>query len=341
MYRIIIEETPMNKSPKLVGTFNIITKELEGSTDFINLFEQIIKKYSESNIYKEMIRPRNDYQISNPVSIVKEPSMIQFTTGLPNIRNSCYINSIIQTMRIVFENFSITLNNSGKFSASLKKLIENLTTFKGVNLEDYNDFLDKLRLENWARGDARDVKEFFTFIIGKLISENNTSIEGLFTTFIQKEHTIRCSYMRKTDKKTIPDSVTVINYTGNSIVECIKKKIECSEGQIYDYPCIFCKGKEICQEKIVPISKAKVHVLYIDPHHNLSSIRVPIHRDVLCFISFTPGSINHFKCHSSGVVFDDDKVYNQHQEFHQNFQNNQELAYLIFMNDRQLTFNKF
>jgi hypothetical protein len=325
MFRITIEDDSQRKYRAQFNNQGIFQED-EGFQRIIQLYNTI-KQTNESTI------TRHELQKNNQNYMNFGTSTLQFSKGLPNISNSCYINSVLQVLKIIFDRFQIILNSSGQYSHSVMKLINSLIINKGVDIQDYKNFINQLRQENWARGDARDSKEFFTFLLGKLKSENNNSIDNLFTTTIEKQHKVTCSIRRIPETKKFQDSVTIITSDGRSISESINKKID-STGFINDYPCSYCHNKERCEEKIIPLTKARINVLYIDPRMKIPATMYLNHPDVLCFITFTHGAVNHFKVHSRGKVFDDDKEYSENQlnnQFGYGLSYIQEFVYLIFV----------
>jgi hypothetical protein len=259
----------------------------------------------------------------------------KFDSGLPNIRFSCYINSVIQALRIVFNELDITLNNSLPFSKSLEKLITSLNEKSGIYLNDYNNFLELLLSESWARGDPRDAKEFFTYILGKLKSEGNNLLNELFTTKITKIHQFECSYTFKQKQIKYDDSVTIINGNSFNLRECIKKRIN-NQSIIRDYPCDLCNRTENCLEIIQPVTMAKVYLVYFDPNLGVPITNILHTNNLICAISFTKGNVNHFKTYTLKKIYDDSNeisrdFYSTSFNFQSTRSSNIDLAYLLFI----------
>lgn len=283
-------------------------------------------------ISKTMSLPNNDRlnQI-RPISLQSNSLAAKdFTSGLPNISNSCYINSVLQALRIVFKEHQIKLTSNGTYSYHIKKVLESLENNHGVYLSDYNSLILNLRTENWANGECRDAKEFFAFIINKLKSEGNPDIENLFTSHIRKVYSLECNH-----REEYKDSVMIMNYTSSSVASCIENRLN-KKSRINEYPCKICKRLKSGNEDISTERMAKVNVIYTDPttrpfhwSHFESQGYSP-----LCAIVISFGPVNHFKTISKKIVYDDTREYEAERFSYHGNAGRTDLSYLIFIKAR-------
>jgi hypothetical protein len=263
------------------------------------------RKVRESNLYGFSAPVMNPF----PSSVLSSayPSANSFSQGLPNRGNTCYINSVLQALKIVFTEFGITLRAVGGYSSCISTLLDSLQAKRGVFLNDYDSLLQKLRIEGWGNGTMRDAKEFFTFLVGKLRTEGNSEIERLFSTEVKKTYSCTCGR-----KEEYTDTVMVINGIGAGYTESINQRLR-RRGQINAYACNFCYRQSVCNEEIAPdpLKTAKVMVVYHDP----TKMQGPSQRvqtsygKVLCFIIYCPGPAPHFKMCSEGNMYDDSRYY--------------------------------
>ena len=194
----------------------------------IEKYQNIINRSNSKNQEAESIRTLSARQspFKNPYQS-QALARNEFTTGLPKLNNNCYINSTVRALQIIFNEFGITLENLGAYSIRTKKIIDSLTQNQGVNIRDYYEFIQVLNSDGWGRGEIRDAKEFFTFLIEKLRIEGNRSLEGFFSSKIEKEHRIDCktcnsgSYYGQLNIERFTDTVTIINITSHSVTESI------------------------------------------------------------------------------------------------------------------------
>ena len=240
----------------------------------------------------------------------------------------------MQVLRIIFTEYQVLIDSSGLFSGRIKKILDSLTNRQGVFIKDYYEFIQVLNTEGWGRGDTRDTKEFFTFIIEKLKSEGNRQLEGLFSTKIEKQHKIDCKfcasnafYWRNDNIEKFADSVTIINVTSSSLAESIRNRIERESSLISDYPCKKCNRPAYCSEKIQPTLVAKVFVLYQDPNKARTfNQKYQNSAGFICSIAIRPGHINHF------VVYTKNKIIDDNEELPLNgYYGRADIDYLIFL----------
>jgi hypothetical protein len=251
------------------------------------------------------------YRVRPSSSLVQDSQSVYWSNGLPNMGNTCYINSVLQILRHVFEGLNFVLTSKGSYSSIIRSLFDEMKSAIEID-GTYRELLAKIHYDGWTRSAQRDAKEFLLFIIKKLKDEGNTLLSSIFTSNVKKIHHVRCYY--HDEIQTFDDNLTIVTMTTASFQSSFAKKLNNSATKIMDYQCPKCERPAHCEEEIRS-EPSKVAIFYIDPgfpHSRLFEQRESF-GTFLGAIMIGLGRVNHFKaiCDEGGrlVTYDDSNVY--------------------------------
>ena len=119
-------------------------------------------------------------------------------SGLRNLGNTCYLNSVIQALKPL-NLFRSALSIQSSISNELIKLYEEMDRSSVVSP---TKFVEKMRdlNPNWGNGRPQDSKEFLLFLIKNL---NDERVESVFAWKIKKTLKLRCRCVINLDEKLI------------------------------------------------------------------------------------------------------------------------------------------
>ena len=185
--------------------------------------------------------------------------------GLPNIGNTCFINSVLQCF-IYTHDFQDIIRNSEQLE--LKELIKLVNNEPGTF--EIKKFIDSF--EQFQRNQQHDAHEFITILLDKITTKDNFKIyHGKTNTVIQCE---TC-----TTKKNVIEDFNSINLNIHhdiitAFTDYLKSELQDDPNNLYF--CETCKSNTVSKKKIVLETLPKHLILvikrYDHSHTNIENI---------------------------------------------------------------------
>ena len=181
-------------------------------------------------------------------------------SGLRNLGNTCYLNSVIQALKPL-NLFRSALSIQSSISNELIKLYEEMDRSSVVSP---TKFVEKMRdlNPNWGNGRPQDSKEFLLFLIKNL---NDERVESVFAWKIKKTLKLRCRCVINLDEKLILISLPR-GELRDSIMSSFEKRRKSEKNEYPNFYCEKCCSENLCIEtREVAHPPPKYAIFYREP----------------------------------------------------------------------------
>jgi ubiquitin C-terminal hydrolase len=271
--------------------------------------EKVIEANTQLQIHRENIVPEKRL----PAEKHDKAKEVKIFKGIQNLGNTCFMNSIFQSLAHTKE-FMKILRNDNQISQALNSVLVSLYTEDNTS-QRVQIFINEISKLNpiWRDKKPHDCKEFLVFLFNSL-PDHQTNI---FSWIFEKKLVIGCGMHNETlkEKKIF---FTIYSLRPEAITNSIDQKIK--PNKYHGYFCTKCNTEFSCKETWEVIKKPQIFIFYIEPNKskptNLREIEDIMYGGCLLTLYAAVISIEmnirHFiaicKENSGWIIYNDDRV---------------------------------
>ena len=259
----------------------------------------------------------------------------KYGRGLPNLGNTCYLNSSLLSCR----DFINVLEN-GRISSQLKKVFTEMESGSEASIRSFIRSLTSIN-PVWGNSKPQDCKDFLLFLL-KVLNDDRNDCNSVFSWVIKKSLRMHCNHEIELHQNHILTTLRTGSLSESIRVGFLKRKrTETAEYQ--SFYCEKCCKDFPCRESLELVSTPKYAIFYREPKseyldnlHEIEAISVEssiLELQALILLHTYTATVRHYTslCRRMGewVLFNDSSVSRFHSEQVGG-------AYLLFYEIRQM-----